>query len=83
MDPKNVVLQKGPKIFNFWNKFLNPHIKPVFFGRNQYIGTINFVLKYLTAQWIDKVLKVDTFSDQVLISYLYFSEWMLERGFCT
>ena len=30
MDPKNVFSQKSPWIFNFWNQFLNPHIKPFF-----------------------------------------------------
>ena len=45
MDPKKRFFLKNPPFLNFWNQFLNPHIKPIFFGRD-----INFVLKCLPAQ---------------------------------
>ena len=38
IDPKNVSSQKSPRILNFFNKFLNPHIKPVILARANISG---------------------------------------------
>ena len=53
MDPNNVFSQKSPRILNFWNKFLNPHIKPVLLAGTN-IWYINFVLKCLPAHCVPK-----------------------------
>ena len=51
MDPKNVFSQKSPRIFSFWNKFLNPH-KNRPFGLEPIYRDINFVLKRLPSQCV-------------------------------
>ena len=35
---KNVFFSKIPQNFEFWNKFLNPHIKPVFLAGTNILG---------------------------------------------
>ena len=49
MTLKKRFFSKFPRILNFGNKFLNPHIKP-FFWPERIFWDINFVLKCLSAQ---------------------------------
>ena len=38
MDPKKRFSQKSPKILSFWNKFLQPHIKPAILAETDISG---------------------------------------------
>ena len=48
MDPKTFFSQKGPRVLNFWNKFLNPHINRLLWLEPIY-WDIYFVLNCLPA----------------------------------